>query len=909
MPIDVTREWHSLETHEVLTALDSGDSGLTSDEAQRRLVEFGPNELAEKKKVSAWAIFLEQFKSFLIIILLVAVALSAILGEVADAIVIGVIVLFASGLGFIQEYRAERAMEALKRMAAPTASVLRDGKEIEIPAAELVPGDIVSLRTGDRIPADARLIEAMNLRTDEASLTGESMPVEKTTEPVAKDIGIGDRRNMVHMGTAAVYGRGTAVVTATGMATEFGKIATMLQEVKVEQTPLQVSLDQMGKWIGIGALVLCFTLAGIGVMREHEILEMVIWGISLAVAAVPEALPAVVTVGLAIGVQRMVKRHALIRKLPAVETLGSTTIICSDKTGTLTQDEMTVRRIYTNANLIDVTGVGYEPKGEFLLNGMAYDPKDDAHLQVLLNISSLCNDTHLTWVEDTWQIRGDPTEGALAVVAAKASIWQEEISGQFPRVDEIPFSSERKRMTTFHETPGGRVAYSKGAPGVILNSCSQIYKDGEEKQLTDEDAGKAFNMARSMAGDALRVLGMAYKRLPGGIESTETGERDMVFAGLVGMIDPPREEVKEAIKLCEQAGIKSVMITGDHKLTAVAIASELGLLKEEMALSGTELDNLSDEEFDAVVEKVEVYARVSPAHKLRVVEMLSSKGHVVAMTGDGVNDAPALKKADVGVAMGITGTDVSKEAADMVLTDDNFASIVAAVEEGRGVFDNIKKFLMYLLSSNIGEILLMAGAILFGPLIGLPYGAIPLIAIQILFVNLVTDGLPALALSVDPPDPDIMRRKPRTRGQGIFTKPVLMLMAIGGIWSCLVNLGIFKWALDTGRGMLEAQGLCFLTLVAIQLFKAYNFRSDKHSVFKIGLFSNKWLNLAIISQVMLMAVIVYVPFLQELFNTYALSAFDWVLVILLAGTVFPVLEISKGIIRWQDKRSERLVSA
>ena len=909
MPIDVTREWHNLETHEVLTALDSGDSGLTSDEAQRRLVEFGPNELAEKKKVSAWAIFFEQFKSFLIIILLVAVALSAILGEVADAIVIGIIVLFASGLGFIQEYRAERAMEALKRMAAPTASVLRDGKEIEIPAAELVPGDIVSLRTGDRIPADARLIEAMNLRTDEASLTGESVPVEKTTEPVAKDIGIGDRTNMVHMGTAAVYGRGTAVVTATGMATEFGKIATMLQEVKVEQTALQVSLDQMGKWIGVGALMLCFTLAGIGVMREHEILEMVIWGVSLAVAAVPEALPAVVTVGLAIGVQRMVKRHALIRKLPAVETLGSTTIICSDKTGTLTQDEMTVRRIHTNANLIDVTGVGYEPKGEFLLNGMTYDPKDDAHLQVLLNISSLCNDTHLTWVEDTWQIIGDPTEGALAVVAAKASIWQEEISGQFPRVAEIPFSSERKRMTTLHETPGGRVAYSKGAPEVILNSCSQIYKDGEEKQLTDEDAGKAFNMARSMAGDALRVLGMAYKRLPGGIESTEIGERDMVFAGLVGMIDPPREEVKEAIKLCEQAGIKSVMITGDHKSTAVAIASELGLLKEEMALSGTELDNLSDEEFDAVVEKVEVYARVSPAHKLRVVEMLSSKGHVVAMTGDGVNDAPALKKADVGVAMGITGTDVSKEAADMVLTDDNFASIVAAVEEGRGVFDNIKKFLMYLLSSNIGEILLMAGAILFGPLIGLPYGAIPLIAIQILFVNLVTDGLPALALSVDPPAPDIMRRKPRSREQGIFTKPVLMLIAIGGIWSCLVNLGIFKWALDTGRGMLEAQSFCFLTLVAIQLFKAYNFRSDKHSVFKIGLFSNKWLNLAIISQIMLMVVIVYVPFLQELFNTYALSAFDWVLVILLAGTVFPVLEISKGIIRWQDKRSEGLVSA
>ena len=901
--------WHTLEVAEAIQTLRADFSGLSQEEAQDRLAEFGPNELVKGERISAWAVFFGQFKSFLIIALLVAVALSAVLGEVVDAVLIAVIVLFACILGFVQEYRAERAMEALKKMAAPTASVIRDGKEVEIPATELVPGDIILLRTGDRIPADARLIEAINLRADEASLTGESLPVDKVIEPLAQDIAIGDRKNMVYMGTAATYGRGTAVVTATGMTTEFGKIATMLQEVKAERTPLQINLDRMGKWIAMGALTLCFILAGLGILRGHEILEMFIWGVALAVAAVPEALPAVVVISLALGVRRMTKRHALMRRLPAVETLGSTTFICSDKTGTLTQDQMTVRQIYTNANLIDVTGVGYEPKGEFLLNGMSYDPGEDAHLQALLNTCSLCNDTHLTLVEDMWQIKGDPTEGALAVVAAKANIWQHESNSQFPRIGEVPFSSERKRMTTIHQIPEGKVAYSKGAAEVVLNSCSHIYKDGQEKELTDEDKREALKVAQTMAGDALRVLGMAYKRFPEEIESSETAEQDMVFVGLAGMIDPPREEVKEAIKLCEQAGIKSVMITGDHKLTAMAIARELGLLKEGVVLTGAEIDNLSDEEFEDLVEKIEVYARVSPAHKLRVVEALAKKGHIVAMTGDGVNDAPALKKADIGVAMGITGTDVTKEAADMVLTDDNFASIVAAIEEGRGIFSNIKKYLMFLLSSNIGEILLMAGAILFGTLIGLPYGAIPLVAIQILWINLATDGLPALALSVDPAAPDIMREKPRRRGQGVFTKPVVILMAIGGIWSCLVNLGIFKWALDTDRGMLEAQCLCFLTLVLIQFFKAYNFRSDRHSIFKIGLFSNKWLNLAICWEIMLLCMIVYTPFFQEPFRTFSLGVVDWVIVILLAGTIFPVLEISKGIIRWQDKRSERLVSA
>ena len=898
------RSWHTLEAEEVLYVLESDRKGLSKEEARKRLAQFGPNALAEKGKIPPWAIFVEQFKSFLIIILLIAVVLSAVLGEVVDSILIAVIVVFACGLGFIQEYRAERAMEALKKMSAPTASVLRDNQETEIPSTELVTGDIILLRTGDRIPADARLIEAVNLKTDESPLTGESVSVEKTNQPLSGEAGVSDRKNMVFMGTAAVYGRSTAVVTATGMATEFGKIATMLQEVKQERTPLQINLDRMGRYIGIAALALCFVLAGIGILRGHEVLEMFIWGIALAVAAVPEALPAVVVISLALGVRRMVKRHALIRRLPAVETLGSTTFICSDKTGTLTQDRMTVQRIYVDGRNIDVTGKGYEPEGEFYFDGSAITHGQDDALHTLLKIGALCNDTSLVSDNGGWKINGDPTEGALVVAAAKAGLEQQELNGKYPRIGEIPFSSETKRMTTIHQTPEGKVAYSKGASEVILSSCSHILIDGKERKLTDEDRNSILSVFQGMADDALRILGMAYKRLPDTTGAVEKAEQDMVFVGLSGMIDPPREEVKEAIKLCDRAGIKSVMITGDYKLTAVAIARELGLFKEGIALTGAELDNLSDKEFEDLVEKIEVYARVSPAHKLRVVGALVKKGQVVAMTGDGINDAPALKKADIGIAMGVTGTDVTREAADMVLTDDNFASIVAAVEEGRAIFGNIKKYLMYLLSSNIGEILLMAVAILLGPLIGLPAGAIPLIAIQILFVNLVTDGLPAIALSVDPADPDIMEQKPRPRGQGVFTSPVMVLMLTGGIWSCLVNLGIFKWALDAGRGIIEAQALCFLTLIIIQFFKAYNFRSDRHSIFKIGLLRNRWLNLAVLIEFMLLVLIIYMPFFQGPFHTFSLSAFDWLIVLLAAGTVFPVLEITKLAIRWQQNRKQ-----
>jgi Ca2+-transporting ATPase len=903
------KAWYNLDVAGVVSSLSSNAEGLTPEEAEKRLAQYGPNELVEKKKTSPLMLFLEQFKNFLIIILLVAAIVSGVLalsgeGDMWDPVLIVIIVFFAAGLGFVQEYRSEKAMEALKQMAAPTATVIRNKEEEEIPARELVPGDIIVLETGDRIPTDARLIETVNLKIDEASLTGESVAVDKMIQIIPGDVPVGDRRNMAYMGTTAVYGRGKAVVTATGMTTEFGKIAGMLQKVKAPPTPLQVNLDRLGKLIGIGALVLCCVLAGFGIMRGHGILEMFIWGIALAVAAVPEALPAVVTISLALGMQRMVKRHALLRRLPAVETLGCTTFICSDKTGTLTQNQMTVRKIYVNDKIIEVGGVGYEPKGGFYLNGASINPPDEPHLLRLLEAGMLCNDSHLTNINGGWQVKGDPTEGALVVVGAKAGIKREELT--HPRISEVPFSSERKRMTTIHDTPQGKVAYSKGAPEVILNTCTRIYAGEIERELTAQDKKRILQVSQEMAAGALRILGVAYKPLPGKEytgEAAEGVEKEMVWLGLVGMIDPPREEVKQAVALCKQAGIESVMITGDHKLTAEAIAKELGILKEkDTALSGSELDKLTQVELSNVVERVKVYARVSPAHKMRIVEALQAKRHVVAMTGDGVNDAPALRKADIGIAMGITGTDVSKEAGAMILTDDNFASIIAAVEEGRGVFSNIKKYLMYLLSSNIGEILLMAGAILFGPLIGLPYGAIPLVAIQILYINLATDGLPALALSVDPRDPDIMRQKPRPRGQGIFTRPVVTLMAIGGIWSCLVNMGVFKWALDAGRGMWEAQGLCFLTLIIIQFFKAYNFRSDKKSIFKIGMFKNKWLNLAICWETMLLLIIIYTPFLQGPFRTFSLGVTDWVIVILLAGTIFPVLEISKAIIRWQEKK-------
>jgi Ca2+-transporting ATPase len=889
--------WHTMEPEAVLAQLSTSSAGLTEEEARTRLEQHGPNELTEGQRISPLKIFFDQFKSFLIIILLVAVGLSVILGESIDAIVIGAILLFAIGLGFIQEYRAERAMEALKRMAAPTATVIRSGEEQEIPSREVVPGDIIVLSTGDRIPADARIIEAVNLKADEASLTGESIPVEKASVVLGGDVEVADRRNMAYMGTAVVYGRGVGVVIATGMETEFGTIAQMLQAVEVSRTPLQKNLDRIGKWIAIGALVLCFLLFVIGVLRGHPVIEMLIWGISLAVAAVPEALPAVVTIGLAIGVQRMVKRHALVRRLPVVETLGCTTVICSDKTGTLTQDQMTVRRLWVADKSIDVSGVGYEPQGAFSLEGGQYEPIKDKDMEMLLLAGALCNDTHLTHSEGGWEIKGDPTEGALVVLAQKAGLEQGKVAQQFPRIGEVPFSSERKRMTTIHRSLRSQIAFMKGAPEVVLEASGHISRGGEEQPLTLEERERMLDIARAMAGDALRVLGFAYRRLPDKEGWDESVEEGMVFVGLAGMIDPPREEVKEAIKTCEQAGLKTVMITGDHQVTAEAIAAELAIMRGGQIVSGHQLEQLSQRKLNSIVDGVDVYARVSPAHKLKIVKALQAKRHVVAMTGDGVNDAPALKQADIGIAMGITGTDVTKEAADMVLTDDNFSSIVAAVEEGRGIYGNIKKYLIYLLSCNLGEILLMAVAILFGPFFGLPAGIIPLLAIHILYVNLATDGLPAIALSVDPPEAGIMERPPRPKGETIFTPGVLRYLIGAGMWTAFVSLAVFIWAIHAGRGAVEARALCFVTLILMQFFNAFNCRSEQRSLFQIGVFANRWLWLAILWECIILMLVLYIPVLQGAFRVFPLGAGDWLIVIFSASTIFMVAEAYKLISR------------
>jgi P-type Ca2+ transporter type 2C len=889
--MDSVPNWYSLSVDETLARLGSTPAGLTAAEAASRLEQYGLNELQAAGRVSPWKLLLEQFKNVLIIILLIATVLSAFLGHGVEAIAIAVIVIFAVLLGFVQEYRAERAIEALREMAAPTATVLRDGDEIEIPAREIVPGDVILLQAGDKIPADARLLESINLQVEEAALTGESLPVEKHTSPLTDgQLGIGDHKNMAYAGTAATYGRGRAMVVATGMNTEFGKIATMLQTVEEGKTPLQQNLDKTGATLARAALVLVAVIVIFGIWRGQPFIEMFIFGIALAVAVVPEALPAVVTISLAIGVQRMVKRNALVRRLPAVETLGSTSVICSDKTGTLTKDEMTVRKIYAGGQVIEVSGAGYEPQGSFSSQGATIEPTGP--LTVLLRAAALASDAHIvhSMVDDHpsdegWYVNGDPTEGALVVAAAKAGLHKDVLESQFPRLKEIPFTSETKRMTTLHDMSDGMVAYSKGAPEVILDSCARQLTEAGEISMDTQGRETIKATSRQMASEALRVLAVACKS-NATVENAETG---MTFLGLFGMIDPPRPEAKAAIQTCEQAGIKLMMITGDHPLTAQAVARELGLLKGGSVVTGAELEAMSEDEYERQVENIEVYARVSPAHKLRVVTALQKKDHIVAMTGDGVNDAPALKKADIGIAMGITGTDVTKEAADMMLTDDNFASIVAAVEEGRGIFGNIKKYLMYLLSSNIGEIGLMTGAVL----LGLP---LPLSAVQILYVNLATDGLPALALAVDPPEADLMRRKPRNPRTGLFTRPVVTLMLTGGLWSALVNLGLFAWARSSGRSDAEAMTMTFVSLVLIQFFKAYNFRSDRTSVLNQP-FANKWLNRAILWELVLLALIVYLPFLHAPFGTFSLTLVDWLIIFVLAFSVLPVLEIVKWMAR------------
>ena len=887
---DDGRAWCVLEPDETAAALGTSlDAGLSEQDAARRLAEVGPNELEAARAVHPWRLLLEQLRNVLILILLVAVGLSAALGHATEAIVITVIVLFAVLLGFVQEYKAERAIDALREMAAPTATVLRDGEPVDVPARELVPGDVMLLEAGDRAPADGRVFESVSLQVEEAALTGESLPVEKHTAALADDqLPVGDRRNMVYAGTTITYGHGRAVAVATGMSTEFGGIAQLLQTVERSRTPLQLNLDRVGMTLARVSVVLVLLVVALGVARGQPLVELLLFGAALAVAVVPEALPAVITISLTLAAQRMVRRNALIRRLPATETLGSVSVICSDKTGTLTKDEMTVRKVFVAGEVLEVSGAGYEPAGEYTRDGAPAELFPA--LTETLRAAALASDAQLVRDEEEgqWRVRGDPTEGALIVAAAKAGIDKRDLDAELPRVDEIPFSSETKRITTLHETPDGVVAYAKGAPEVILETCVRRLTPDGESTLEAGDREALLATAEDLAGEALRVLAVARK--PGAARGT--AEEEMTFLGLVGMIDPPRPEAKAAVRTCAEAGIKPVMITGDHPSTAQAIARELGVLTTGRTVTGAELESMDDQELRRDVDAIQVYARVAPAHKLRVVTAFQDNGHYVAMTGDGVNDAPALKKADIGVAMGITGTDVTKEAAAMTLTDDNFASIVAAIEEGRRVFANIKKYLMYLLAANLGEIVLLVGVSVLG-------WALPLSAVMILYVNLATDGLPALALSVDPPERDLMRRRPRDRGAGIFTRPVITLMVVGGVASALITFGLYTWARSTDMPLAEAMTMTFATLVLVEFFKAYCFRSDRYSVIDKP-FANTWLNRAIVWELLMLALVINVPFLQDAFGTVGLSLEQWLLVAGLAFLIVPVLEVAKWALRRRE---------
>jgi P-type Ca2+ transporter type 2C len=898
--------------------------GLSSEEARVRLERYGPNELEAEKPVPAWRRFLAQFRDTLVILLLIATAVSVGLWAYErdsalpyEGLAIFAIVLLNGILGYVQESRAERAVAALRAMSAAEASVVRDGERRSVPASELVPGDVILVEEGDTIPADARLVQSTALQASEASLTGESLPVQKDVRPIEEEVGLGDRSNMLFSGTAATYGRGRAVVTATGMQTELGRIAGMLRRAEDEATPLQKELDRTGKLLGaivlvIAAVIVATILLVEGVREPAAIFDVLILGVALAVAAVPEGLPAIVTAVLAIGVQRMARRNAIVRRLPAVETLGSATVIASDKTGTLTKNEMTVRTVVTASGRADLGGTGYAPEGEFQRDGRTVNDEPlRAEVERALRAADLANNATLSHNDGRWSVQGDPTEGALIVAARKVGLAQEALDSRFERVGEVPFSSERKLMSTVHrdaEKPERLAAFAKGAPDVLLPRCSHEILGDEARPLTDERREEIRVANERLAGEALRTLGVAFRSLPP--ETLDDGvdariEEGLVFLGLVGMIDPPREEVKVAVDLAKGAGIRPMMITGDHPKTAAAIAQELDISAEGRAITGSELERLPDEELEQEVRESSVYARVNPEHKLRIVRALQKNGQVVAMTGDGVNDAPALKTADIGVAMGITGTDVSKEAADMVLTDDNFASIVAAVEEGRSIFSNIQKFLRYLLSSNIGEVFTMFFGVVLAGVIGLEAGgaavALPLLATQILWINLVTDGPPALALGLDPADPAVMDRPPRPQGSGVITRRMWAGIAFVGLVMAAGTLFVLDYALP--GGLLEGSGelpyartMAFTTLMLFQLFNVPNARSDEQSAFH-GLFRNPWLWAAIALSLLLQFLVVYAPPLQPAFGTVALSPGDWLLCAVVASSVLWLREISKLVVR------------
>jgi P-type Ca2+ transporter type 2C len=902
------------------------DRGLRQDEASARLARDGSNELTAEPPVPAWRRLLAQFQNVLVVLLLVATAISAGLwlyeGDTVlpyEALAIGVIVLLNAGIGFVQEARAESAVAALRQMAAAHAQVIRDGEPRRVLASEVVAGDILVIEEGDTVPADARIIQSTALQVAEATLTGESVPVAKEAAALAGEVALGDRANMIFGGTTATYGRGRAVVVATGMRTEMGRIAGMLRQVRDDATPLQKELDRVGRVLGMAVVVIAVVMIATILLTEDvtglsAVFTVLILGVALAVAAVPEGMPTVVTAVLAIGVQRMARKHAIVRHLHAVETLGSAAVIASDKTGTLTRNEMTVQTVVTASGRVTIGGTGYAPLGEVVLDGdQAPDSPLRRELQRALTVADRANNAVLQERDGRWTVLGDPTEGALVAAARKAGLKGDELGRRFARVGEIPFSSSRKLMSTVHtdaDRSGQRILFTKGAADVLLPHCTHQLVGDTSQPLSDAGRAQVLKANDELGGRALRTLGVAYRRLPAGEGAPEgigeQAEEALVFAGLIGMIDPPRDEVRAAVVRAKRAGIRPLMITGDHPATAGVIAVALGIAGNGRAVSGAELDRTTDAALEVLVRDVSVYARVTSEHKLRIVTALQQQGAIVAMTGDGVNDAPALKRADIGVAMGITGTDVSKEAADLVLANDDFASIVEAVAEGRAIYSNIRKFLRYLLSSNIGEVMTMFAGVLLAKAIGLRTDAeslvLPLLATQLLWINLVTDGAPALALGLEPSDPGLMERPPRARDEPVITR---------GMWGAVVAVGAIMAAgtlfvLDASlpEGFVEgtgerrhAQTMAFTTLMLFQLFNVFNARSDERSAFT-RLFTNRWLWLSVALSLVLHVAVVYAPFLQDAFSTTALDARDWVLCGTVASSVLWLSEIGKVVLRW-----------
>jgi Ca2+-transporting ATPase len=918
-------EFYQVDAHKVIHELNTDhEAGLSNQEAARRLEQYGSNELVETGKKSPWRILWEQMTSIMVVILIVAAIISLVLGEYLDAIVITAIILINAAIGFQQEYKAEEAMAALKKMAVPTVRVRREGHIAEISATRLVPGDIIIMEAGNLVPADCRLIESVNLRVEEAALTGESVPVEKDAKFVAEsEMPLGDRVNMGYMGTVVSYGRGTAVVVDTGMDTELGHIATLIQTTGQELTPLQKRINQLSKGLAVAAVGLVVLVFLIGILQGEQFELMLLTGISMAVAAVPEGLPAVVTIALALGAQRMLKRRSLIRKLPAVETLGSVTVICSDKTGTLTENRMTVTILDVAGHRVDfVEDLRDKPTPHLVLE----DEKPSLETQemlrehpaltLLLAGGALANDAVLESRNGEYEYVGDPTEGALVVAAARAGMIKERLEETFPRQAEVPFDSMRKRMTTAHEFPssaadispeilniwnwGGYigefpyVVFSKGAVDNLVPICDRVWVNDQSEPLTEQWIERIMQTNDEQAENGMRVLGVATRSMDqlGSNDTEDELENGLIFVGMVSMMDPARPEVKEAVRLCSKAGIRPVMITGDHPLTAGKIAAELGISKNGRILTGQELENMEASELRKIVCEVDVYARVSPEHKLNIVEALEEQGEIVAMTGDGVNDAPALKTADIGVSMGITGTDVAKEASDMVLLDDNFATIVAAVEEGRRIYDNIRKFFKYTMTSNAGEIWVM----LVAPLIGMPFALRPL---QILWVNLVTDGLPGLALGIEPAEKNVMRRPPYPPSENVFARGMARDILWVGILMGLVSLGIgyYYWSI----GNPNWQTIVFTTLTISQMGNALALRSERESLFTIGILSNKSMLNAVLLTLVLQLAVIYVPFLQSIFKTNPLSIGELVVSLVLSTIVFIGVEISKLL----ERRTER----